>query len=68
MGWWRSKTSGEKRTDQHGDDSTHRADVGVTGEAAIVKAIAEGVARGVTDALLDRVKPGMVERVKGMFR
>jgi hypothetical protein len=33
-----------------------------------VKAIAEGVARGVTDALLDRVKPGMVDRVKGMFR
>ena len=39
-----------------------------TGEAAIVKAIAEGVAKGVTDALLDRVKPGVVERVKGMFR
>ena len=67
MGWWRSKTSGEKRTDQHGDDSGRRADVG-TGEAAIVKAIAEGVAKGVTDALLDRVKPGVVERVKGMFR
>ena len=67
MGWWRSKTSGEKRTDQHRDDSTHRADVGA-GETAIVKAIAEGVARGVTDALLDRVKPGIVDRVKGMFR
>ena len=33
-----------------------------------MKAIAEGVAKGVTDALLDRVKPGVVERVKGMFK
>lgn len=35
----------------------------------MIAAIAEGVARGVTGAVLDRMaKPGMAERVKGWFR
>lgn len=34
----------------------------------MIKAIAEGVARGVTDAMLDRMKPGVVDKVKGWFR
>jgi hypothetical protein len=39
----------------------------------ILKALAEGTAKGVTDAVLDRalkveVKPSFKERVKGWFR
>ena len=35
----------------------------------MIAAIAEGVARGVTGAVLDRMdKPGVAERVKGWFR
>jgi len=35
----------------------------------VIAAIAEGVARGVTGAVLDRMdKPGVTERVKGWFR
>jgi hypothetical protein len=35
----------------------------------VIAAIAEGVARGVTGAVLDRMdKPGMAERVKGWWK
>ena len=39
------------------------------GSRGVIAAIAEGVARGVTGAVLDRMdKPGMAERVKGWWK
>jgi hypothetical protein len=68
MGWWRSKKSGEKRTDQHRDDSGDRDAMG--GGQETMKTIAEGFGRGVADAVLDRIviTPGMVETVKRWFK
>jgi uncharacterized protein YidB (DUF937 family) len=68
MAFWRKKKSDEKHADQH------RIDPGIgdalgEGSRGMIKAVAEGVARGVTGAVLDRMdKPGMAERVKGWFR
>jgi len=39
------------------------------GSRGVIKAISEGVARGVTCAVLDHMaKPGAAERVRGWFR
>ena len=68
MAFWRKKKSDEKHADQHRDDSGDGPVLG-EGSRGVIAAIAEGVARGVTGAVLDRMdKPGMAERVKGWWK
>ena len=68
MAFWRKKKSDEKHADQHRDDPGVGAALG-EGSRGVIAAIAEGVARGVTGAVLDRMaKPGAAERVRGWFR
>ena len=68
MAFWRKKKSDEKHADQHRIDPGIGAAMG-EGSRGVIAAIAEGVARGVTGAVLDRMdKPGMAERVKGWWK
>jgi len=68
MAFWRKKKSDEKHADQHRDDPGIGTAMG-EGSRGVIKAISEGVARGVTGAVLDHMaKPGAAERVRGWFR
>jgi hypothetical protein len=68
MAFWRKKKSDEKHADQHRIDPGIGAAMG-EGSRGVIKSIAEGVARGVTGAVLDHMaKPGAAERVRGWFR
>jgi hypothetical protein len=58
MAWWRTKESDQEHTRQHRDDSGDGAALG--SRERIVRA----AARGVADAVLDRVTPVVVEKVK----
>ena len=68
MAFWRKKKPDEKHADQHRIDPGIGAALG-EGSRGVIKAIAEGVARGVTGAALDHMaKPGAAERVKGWWK
>lgn len=58
MAWWRSKTSDQEHARRDRDDSGDRDALGAR------ERIVRAAARGVTDAVLDRVTPEMVEKVK----
>lgn len=64
MAWWRTKESDQEHARQHRDDSGDGAAMGAR------ERIVRAAARGVTDAVLDRivVQPWMVERVKRWFK
>jgi hypothetical protein len=64
MAFWRSKTPAEEHTGQHRNDPGDGAALGAR------ERIVRAAARGVTDAVLDRIviTPGMVERVKRWWK
>jgi hypothetical protein len=64
MAWWRTKESGQEHARRDSDDSGDRDALGAR------ERVVRAAARGVTDAVLDRivVQPWMVERVKRWFK
>ena len=62
MAWWRTQEPAQEHTRRDSDDSGDRATVGAR------ERVVSAAARGVTDAVLDRVTPEMVEKVKRWLR
>ena len=62
MAFWRSKTPTEEHADQHRNDPVDGNALGAR------ERIVRAAARGVADAVLDRMTPAVVERVKRWWK